>query len=104
MMLPLMLASTTLGAPPAADDIVVLGERIRKFRFSVRQDEKTGTLTCKIKRKSGDPSLDASLCNEAKICVGQNDSGKPNLAVFEACLKARFGAVRLARTAQTGGA
>jgi hypothetical protein len=70
----------------------------------VRQDEKTGTLTCKIRRKSGDPSLDASLCNEAKACVGGNGGGKPDIPAFEACLKTRFEAVRLARATQAGGA
>jgi len=103
MMLPLMLASAALGAPPPPDDIVVLGERMRKFRFNMWQDKKTGTLTCKIRHKSGDPSLDSSLCNEAKICVAQNGAGKPDIPALEACIRTRFEALRLAHTAQAGG-
>ena len=94
----LILAAAAVGAP-APDDIVVLGERMRKFRFNVRQDQKTGTLTCKIKRKSGDAALDAAMCEEAKVCVGQNDGTKLDLDAFQSCLEQRFEQVRLARLA-----
>ncbi|MBO9575801.1 MAG: hypothetical protein J7494_08710 [Sphingobium sp.] len=98
-MMPLALLAATATGAPAADEIVILGERMRKFRFTVHQDGKSGALTCKIKRKSGDPTLDIQLCDTAKVCATQNDAAKPDLPAFQACLEQGFETVRQSRLA-----
>lgn len=93
-------------AAPSGEDIVVLGERIRRFRFSIQQDKKSGALSCKIRRKSGDPKLDAALCDEAQACVAANPGHAkgvaPDLPAFQTCLEGRFETIRLARAAPQG--
>lgn len=99
-----MIADAAISAPaPEAQELVIVAERIRRFRFKIRQ-ARDGALTCLIKRKSGDPALDAVLCDEARICVGENNGAQPDLPAFEACLRQRFDKVRLTRAAARQGA
>lgn len=71
-MLTLLLAAATPGQavpPPVSDDIVVMGQRLKRFRFVTKTDRRTGIRRCIVKRSSGDPQLDAYICQGALACA-----------------------------------
>ena len=92
--------------PPAADaattgenDIVIIGQRVRKLKFRLKTD-KTGQAVCRIKRSSGDPDIDSLGCEAARACMNSTTQ-----AAMVACLTpkvnqipAQLPALRQART------
>ncbi|QJU60437.1 hypothetical protein HL653_03740 [Sphingomonas sp. AP4-R1] len=66
-----MLAPPPTYAPtsPAADEIVVLGERMRRLKLATKTDRKTGATTCLFKRRSGDPAFDTLMCDALLACA-----------------------------------
>ncbi len=71
MLLAAMLLSVQTAAEPplsGADDIVVATERLKRFRAVMRKDRRTGEMRCIVKRRSGDPSLDAGICDAMLAC------------------------------------
>lgn len=72
ILLAMVLAAQTAPPPTAADDIVVTGrrmERLKRLRMTTKLDRATGTTRCIFKRRSGDPALDAAVCNTVLACV-----------------------------------
>ncbi|HEX8239133.1 MAG TPA: hypothetical protein VF574_05265 [Allosphingosinicella sp.] len=70
----LMLAALALAAPPQAspprveEDIVIIGQRVRKVKFRIKSD-KAGRTVCRIKRSSGDAEIDGLACEAARGCI-----------------------------------
>jgi hypothetical protein len=79
-----------LAEAPPDQDIVVIGERLKKVRFKVKRDRKTGLGTCRITRSSGDAALDAMACGAAVACMGPD---KVSGAAFFQCLNPRWKAL-----------
>ena len=71
---------------PAGNDIVVIGQRVRKVKFRIRLDKK-GKAACRITRSSGDPEIDGMACDTARPCV------RPDIVTevaITACLTRRW--------------
>lgn len=67
----ILLAVQTMPPPSDNDDIVVTGrpmERLKRLRMTTKLDRKTGVTRCIFKRRSGDPALDAAVCNAILTC------------------------------------
>jgi hypothetical protein len=74
ILLAVALAAQTVPPSTAADDIVVTArrmERLKRLRMTTRLDRATGVTRCIFKRRSGDPALDAAVCNAVLACVPQ---------------------------------
>lgn len=59
-------------SPEAPDPIVVTGHRIeqlKRLRMRTKIDRRSGATRCIFKRRSGDPALDAAVCNAVLACV-----------------------------------
>ncbi|HEX8555822.1 MAG TPA: hypothetical protein VF695_14045, partial [Sphingomonas sp.] len=68
----LVQASPAPPPSPTPDEIVVRGQRakrIARFRMTTKTDRKTGVTRCIVKRRSGDPQLDAQICGAVLACV-----------------------------------
>jgi hypothetical protein len=69
------LLATTLQAaapvpnPATAGDVVVMGEKLKNWRASVR--ERKGKMVCTTKTSTGDRELDAIGCNAMATCLTQ---------------------------------
>lgn len=72
--------------PAVQDDIVIIGQKIRKFKFRIKLD-KRGQVVCRITRSSGDPEIDRLACDAARPCVRPDIVTK---AAMEACLAPRW--------------
>ncbi|WP_298317706.1 hypothetical protein [Reyranella sp.] len=57
------------GIAPSNDEIVVIGERMRRLKLVTKTDKKTGVKRCVFKRRSGDPALDRLFCNALLACA-----------------------------------
>lgn len=79
----LMLAQTASPAPSPDDDIVVVGERLRKIRITAKRDRRTGVKRCVLKPSTGDPLLDAGICQAYLTCVPAVRTGPE----MEACMR-----------------
>lgn len=55
--------------PPTTDEIVVIGERMRRLKLGTKIDRKTGVQTCVFRRRSGDPAFDAMMCEAVLTCA-----------------------------------
>ncbi len=55
--------------PPSADEIVVIGERMRRLKLGTKTDRKTGATICVFRRRSGDPAFDAMMCEAVLTCA-----------------------------------
>lgn len=92
MTIAILLATALLAPQPVAaahappDDVVVIGERIRRLKLTTKTDRKTGTTRCIVKRGSGDPSLDATMCDAVRSCAATARTSQ----AMEACVKPRF--------------
>lgn len=64
-----LLQTEAAPAPPSADEIVVMGQRMRRLRLVTRTDKKTGIPICVIKRPSGDPAFDGLMCETTLACA-----------------------------------
>lgn len=72
ILLAVLLAAQTAPLPIAPDDIVVTArrrERLRRLSITVKRDRATGSVRCFFKRRSGQPALDAAVCNAALACA-----------------------------------
>ncbi|WP_426266076.1 hypothetical protein [Sphingomonas sp. LHG3443-2] len=70
----ILLATTLQAAAPApnlatAGEVVVMGEKLKKWRASVR--ERKGKMVCTTKSSTGDQELDAIGCNAMATCLTQ---------------------------------
>ena len=75
-------------APATADEeIVVIGERLRKVRFKMKRNRKTMVGSCRVTRTSGDAKFDALVCETAVVCMGTT---KVTGAAFSACMGPRI--------------
>ncbi len=68
--------------PPSADEIVVIGERMRRLKLGTKTDRKTGATICVFRRRSGDPAFDAMMCEAVLSCA----KTVKTTAQMEACL------------------
>ncbi|MGZ8287530.1 MAG: hypothetical protein ACXW27_17870 [Allosphingosinicella sp.] len=83
----LALAAAPEVSPPAAEnDIVIIGQRVRKLKFRIKLD-KAGRVACRITRSSGDPEIDSLACDAARPCVRPDIVTK---AAMTACLEPRW--------------
>jgi hypothetical protein len=73
-------------APPPENDIVIIGQRVRKLKFRIKSD-KAGRVACRITRSSGDSEIDRLACDTARPCV-RPDIVTP--AAMTACLEPRW--------------
>lgn len=67
-----LLAATLLSpvqapAPQPTTDVVVMGERMKNWRASVR--ERKGRMVCTTRTSTGDRELDAIGCNAMATCL-----------------------------------
>ena len=84
----LVLQAPSAAPPPSSvtEDIVVIGQRVRKVKFRIKLD-KAGRTVCRITRSSGDPEIDSFACDAARPCVRPDSVTK---AAMEACLGPRW--------------
>jgi hypothetical protein len=88
----ILLAALALAAapeaspPPPENDILIIGERVRKIKFRIKLD-KAGQVACRITRSSGDPEIDRLACDAARPCVRPDIVTK---AAMQACLEPRW--------------
>ncbi len=67
-----LLLMQDISSPVAENDIVVTGrrvERLKRLRMTAKPDPRTGITRCVYKRRSGDPALDAAVCDAVLACV-----------------------------------
>lgn len=86
-------------APPPAptpEEVVVMAERMRRVKFTLHTDRKTGVSACRFKRRSFDPAFDAHFCAAAQECAAVND----RWAGMQACLKPKVEAYARALVAR----
>jgi hypothetical protein len=72
ILLTVLLAAQAAPPPAGPDDIVVTGrrmERLKRLRLTTKLDRATGVTRCIFKRRSGDPALDAAVCDAVLACV-----------------------------------
>ncbi|MEA3008822.1 MAG: hypothetical protein QOJ91_514 [Sphingomonadales bacterium] len=82
----LALAVAPQAEPPAENDIVVIGQRVRRIKFRIKLDN-AGRTVCRITRSSGDAEIDGLACDTARPCV------RPDIVTREAmtaCLAPRW--------------
>lgn len=82
----LIAAQPVAVAPPAENDIVIIGQKVRKIKFRIKLD-KAGQVACRITRSSGDADIDSLACDTARPCV------RPDIvteAAMTACLEPRW--------------
>jgi hypothetical protein len=65
----LAMQATVLSEAAPSDEIVVIGERMRRIRVVTRRDRKTGRQRCIVRRSSGDDALDAAVCTATLACA-----------------------------------
>jgi hypothetical protein len=83
----LALAAQPAAVPPSSEnDIVIIGQKVRKMRFRIKLD-KAGQIACRITRSSGDSEIDRLACDAARPCVRPDIVTK---AAMEACLEPRW--------------
>jgi hypothetical protein len=70
--------------PSAENDIVIIGQRVRKVKFTIKTD-RAGHVVCRIKRSSGDPEIDGLACEAARGCVASRSK-----EAMIACLTPRW--------------
>jgi hypothetical protein len=64
----LLAAQPAVTATPPENEIVIIGQKVRKIKFRLKTD-KAGKAVCRIKRSSGDPEIDALACDAARVCM-----------------------------------
>jgi hypothetical protein len=106
MLLVSLLLAAWQNAPQEAvgvpDEIVVLGTKMKSISWDFRFDRRGNLKKCTITRSSGDPELDALVCEATRRCAPHRyktksffsciDSRKREL--LEALVDARVGAVQ----------
>lgn len=76
-------------SPSSGDDIVVIGQRLKSLRIVTKRDHRTRTTRCFTKPSSGDPVVDAGVCNAYLACVPTIDTA----AAMEACMRPALTAI-----------
>ena len=66
MILAILLALQVAPAPSPADDIVVIGQRLQRWRAGITI--RKGVMTCKTKQSTGDVAIDGIGCAAMKAC------------------------------------
>jgi hypothetical protein len=86
-----LLAMQAIAMPEAAasDEIVVVGERMRRIRVVTRRDRKTERQRCIVRRSSGDDALDAAVCTATLAC-GETETTADGMA---ACMRTHMPAI-----------
>ncbi|GAA4031977.1 hypothetical protein GCM10022281_09510 [Sphingomonas rosea] len=56
-------------APGPASEVVVMGQKLKNWRASVR--DRNGRVDCKVKVSSGDKEIDAVGCQAMTTCMAQ---------------------------------
>ena len=72
MMLMLIVALVAQAAPALdapGEDVVVVGERMKRIRVVTHYDRKSGTTGCRVRRSSGDGRLDGAVCAATLACA-----------------------------------
>lgn len=82
ILLALSFAFSTV-QPPHNQDIVVVGDRMRRIKLVTKTDRR-GVQHCVIKRKSGDPRFDSVMCEATLRCAKSVKSQ----AEMNSCLEA----------------
>jgi hypothetical protein len=67
----ILLGSQSQIAPrlPPQEDIIVVGERMRRVKLVTKVDRRSGLTQCIFKRRSGDDSFDNIMCDSAIACT-----------------------------------
>jgi len=74
ILLAAMLIAVQAVPPRDGEDIVVVArriERLKRMRMTTRIDPATGITHCVFKRRSGDPALDAIVCDAVRTCAAR---------------------------------
>lgn len=82
------LPSENATTPPSREEIVVVGERMRRMKLVTRTDRKTGLTRCVFKRRSGDAAFDTLMCDAILTCA-RTVKTRPQM---EACIGPRVDA------------
>ena len=96
------LLAQAVAAPPPADEIVVLGQRLAETRveWSTRQrGDVMAIRSCKVVRSSGDRQLDKVVCKALRECARHIPLGsgpRDDLPAFFACNEERSMSLGLA--------
>jgi hypothetical protein len=101
----IVTAALMLFAQPAASavdaqadqEIVVIGQRLKKVKMKVKRDRKTMLGSCRITRSTGDAILDKMVCDAAVACMGTT---KVTGAIWSTCLTPRWKEIVQARRDQ----
>jgi hypothetical protein len=90
----LALGQPAAAPPPPAEDpeLVVVAQKVRKMRYRIGTDRKTGAAFCKIGRSSGDARIDARICALAKACVPAKPT-KDDAEPVRLCIETSVGKV-----------
>lgn len=64
----LMAVQSAAPVEPSPEEVVIIGERMRRLKLSTKTDRKTGVTRCVIKRSSGDQGFDAAICQGTLSC------------------------------------
>ena len=67
----LAVAPTNAAPDPSPDtqEIVVIGERIKRIKVATKQDRKSKAVRCIVKRSSGDRQFDIAFCEAVAACA-----------------------------------
>jgi len=105
----LIAAAQAPVAAPIEEEVVVIGQRVRRISYRVGKDRRTGKVACELLRGSGDALLDTRVCEMARRCTPANVTNKDRKRVM-ACVKAgeqkiiaQRAAERRVNRAKTGG-
>ena len=83
----LLAQAAAPAAPPVpSDDVTVTARRIqrlREMRIVTKRDRRTGGTRCFLKPSSGDPALDAGVCDIYLGCRDRADTA----AALDACMR-----------------
>lgn len=78
-LLALAAIQPSLAAPPPADEIIVVAERMSRIKLSLSR--KKGVLKkCKVKVSSGDPVIDSYACEAVGTCMAEGAIKRDPLA------------------------
>ncbi len=105
----LLLAAQAEVAPTFEEEVIVTAQRVRRISYRVGLDRKTKRIECRLLKSSGDPILDARICDMARACTPARVTNKDRAKVL-ACITPREKAIireraaeRRAERARTGG-
>jgi hypothetical protein len=91
MLAPLLIAAAAVPqagtAPePPPEDIIVIARKFDRVMLALRKTG-TGSLSCTVRRSSGDPEIDALSCLGATTCAETIEVTRDNRSALEDCIK-----------------